>query len=235
MRVLLCDAYRLFAEAFAAVLAQRGHDVVGLCFDPRTLPDSAPVEADICVADFGPPAGDLNRLADAANLHSARTLALTSEEAARPLHALITAGVDGLISKRRSLEEIITAIDRLHTGSGYYDPVLVRHAVAGRPPELKPGAQVLTSALTPREREVLTQLVRGVSTGGMAAAMGISVTTVRTHTQSVLNKLGVNSRLQAAACAVSYGLVEPTVQGNGSRSGSTQPARAASDASVVEV
>jgi two-component system nitrate/nitrite response regulator NarL len=42
----------------------------------------------------------------------------------------------------------------------------------------------------------------------MAAAMGISVTTVRTHTQAVLTKLGVNSRLQAAACAISSGLVE---------------------------
>ncbi|GAA1970023.1 response regulator transcription factor [Catenulispora subtropica] len=209
MRVLLCDAYRLFAEAFAAVLAQRGHDVVGVCFDPRTLPGSAPAEADVCVADFGRPGGDLAALTDAATLHSAKTLALTSEEAAGPLHALITAGVDGLISKRRSLEEIMTAIDRLHSGTGYYDPVLVRHAVAAGPPKPETGTRALTGALTPRELEVLTQLVRGMSTGGMAAAMGISVTTVRTHTQSVLNKLGVNSRLQAAACAVSYGLVEP--------------------------
>ncbi|GAA2029578.1 response regulator transcription factor [Catenulispora yoronensis] len=211
MRVLLCDAYRLFAEAFAAVLAQRGHHVVGVCLDPRRLPDSPPAEADVCVADFGRPTDDLGALTDAATLHSAKTLALTSEESAGPLHALITAGVDGLISKRRSLDEIVAAIDRLHTGAGYYDPVLVRHAVTTKPPPLgrEPGTSSLTGTLTPRELEVLTQLVRGMSTGGMAAAMGISITTVRTHTQSVLTKLGVNSRLQAAACAVSYGLVEP--------------------------
>lgn len=134
---------------------------------------------------------------------------LTSEEEAEPLHALITAGVDGLISKRRGLDEIVTAIDRLHTGTGYYDPVLVRHAVTTRRPKQGSAAPELTGSLTPRELEVLHQLVRGASTGGMAAAMGISVTTVRSHTQAVLSKLGVNSRLQAAACAVSYGLVEP--------------------------
>jgi two-component system, NarL family, nitrate/nitrite response regulator NarL len=207
---MLCDAYRLFAEAFASVLTQRGHDVVGISFDPRALPGAGGA-ADICVVDFGTPTPDLKALADAANLHCSKLLALTSEEDAGPLHALITAGVDGLISKRRGLDEIVTAIDRLHTGTGYYDPVLVRHAVATRPRKEEFGAPQLTGTLTPREFEVLHQLVRGASTGGMAAAMGISVTTVRSHTQAVLNKLGVNSRLQAAACAVSYGLVKPPV------------------------
>jgi two-component system nitrate/nitrite response regulator NarL len=208
---MLCDAYRLFAEAFASVLTQRGHDVVGISFDPRALPDAATSTADICVVDFGAPAPDLPALADAANLHCSKLLALTSEEDAGPLHALITAGVDGLISKRRGLDEIVTAIDRLHTGTGYYDPVLVRHAVTTRRPSQEAATPELTGSLTPRELEVLHQLVRGASTGGMAAAMGISVTTVRSHTQAVLSKLGVNSRLQAAACAVSYGLVEPHV------------------------
>jgi two-component system nitrate/nitrite response regulator NarL len=206
---MLCDAYRLFAEAFASVLTQRGHDVVGISFDPRALPDTATSTADICVVDFGVPASDLPALADAANLRCSKLLALTSEEKAGPLHALITAGVDGLISKRRGLDEIVTAMDRLHTGTGYYDPVLVRHAVTTRRPKQGSVTPSLTGSLTPRELEVLHQLVRGASTGGMAAAMGISVTTVRSHTQAVLSKLGVNSRLQAAACALSYGLVEP--------------------------
>jgi two-component system nitrate/nitrite response regulator NarL len=208
---MLCDAYRLFAEAFAAVLTQRGHDVVGVSFDPRALPDRVTRSADVCVVDFGPPTPDLPTMADAANLHCSKLLALTSEEDAAPLHALITAGVDGLISKRRGLDEIVTAIDRLHAGTGYYDPVLVRHAVTTRRSQDESAEARLTGTLTPRELEVLHQLVRGASTGGMASAMGISVTTVRSHTQAVLNKLGVNSRLQAAACAVSYGLVEPPV------------------------
>src|SRR5258707_15267059 len=145
--------------------------------------------ADVCVVDFGPPTPDLPALADAANLHCSKLLALTSEEDAAPLHALITAGVDGLISKRRGLDEIVTAIDRLHTGNGYYDPVLVRHAVTTRRPNKDASATPqLTGTLTPRELEVLRQLVWGASTGGMAAAMGISVTTVRSHTQAVLNK-----------------------------------------------
>lgn len=216
---MLCDAYRLFAETFATVLTQRGHDVVDVSFDPRALSATTAATAtatataariaDVCVVDFGPPAPDLPSLAEAANLHCAKLLALTSEEDAAPLHALITAGADGLISKQRGLNEIVTAIERLHAGSSYYDPVLVRHAVmTARRSSGDAEAPRLTGALTPRELEVLRQLVRGASTGGMAAAMGISVTTVRSHTQAVLTKLGVNSRLQAAACAVSHGLVK---------------------------
>lgn len=209
---MLCDAYRLFAEAFASALRQCGHDVVGVSFDPRGLDGAAAGVADVCVVDFGPPAADLAALADAASVHCAKVVALTSEQDAAPLHALITAGVDGLISKRRGLEEIVATLERVHAGAGYYDPVLVRHAVTTRRPRQESaGRQLSEAALTPRELEVLHQLVRGASTGGMAAAMGISVTTVRSHTQAVLNKLGVNSRLQAAACAVSRGLVEPSV------------------------
>ena len=144
---MLCDASRLFAEAFASVLTQRGHDVVGLCFDARMLARAPAAGADVCVVDFGRPGDDLRELADAATLHGARLLALTAEEDARPLQALIAAGVDGLISKRRGLDEIVEAIQQLCSGTGYYDPVLVRR------PRRK--AARMTGALTARELEVL--------------------------------------------------------------------------------
>jgi two-component system, NarL family, nitrate/nitrite response regulator NarL len=207
VRVLLCDAYRLFAEAFASVLEARGDHVVAICDDPSLL--AATVEwADpvaICVVDFGAEPCRLVR--------PAKLLALTAEEDASRLHAILAAGVDGLMSKRRGLEEIIAAMDKIVGGTSYFDPVLIRHAVTPKtwPEETAERRRYrrLTGELTPRELEVLHQLVHGVSTGGMAVAMGISVTTVRTHTQAVLQKLGVNSRLQAAACAISIGLIEP--------------------------
>ncbi len=65
--------------------------------------------------------------------------------------------------------------------------------------------ELLVSTLTPREREVLGLLARGWSGANIARHMAISVNTVRTHVQSVLTKLQVHSRLEAAAFAVRHG------------------------------
>ena len=62
--------------------------------------------------------------------------------------------------------------------------------------------------LTDRERETLARLVRGESTADMAEAMGVRVSTARTHIDSVLSKLGAHSRLEAVAYAVREGLVD---------------------------
>jgi two-component system, NarL family, nitrate/nitrite response regulator NarL len=60
---------------------------------------------------------------------------------------------------------------------------------------------------SPRERECLTLLVEGLSTKAMARRLGVAPTTVRSHVQSILTKLGTHSRLQAAALAVRHHLV----------------------------
>ena len=68
--------------------------------------------------------------------------------------------------------------------------------------------QRLAAFLTTRERECLRLLVDGLDTTRMATALGVSPATVRTHVQSLLVKLGVHSRLEAASLAVRYRLVE---------------------------
>jgi len=66
----------------------------------------------------------------------------------------------------------------------------------------------LDHLLTPREREVLARLVYGESTTSMARSMGVRLSTLRTHIDSVLIKLGVHSRLEAVAYAVREGIIE---------------------------
>jgi len=62
--------------------------------------------------------------------------------------------------------------------------------------------------LTEREWEALGRLVRGESTAAMARAMGVRISTARTHIDAVLSKLGAHSRLEAVAYAVREGLVD---------------------------
>jgi two-component system nitrate/nitrite response regulator NarL len=65
----------------------------------------------------------------------------------------------------------------------------------------------LARHLTARERECLAMLVEGLSTPAMARRLGVATTTVRSHVQSILTKLGTHSRLEAAALAVRHRLV----------------------------
>jgi two-component system nitrate/nitrite response regulator NarL len=69
-------------------------------------------------------------------------------------------------------------------------------------------AALLAGQLTPREKEVLAQLVGGKDNAEIARNLEVSANTVRTHVQSILTKLGVRSRLQAAAFAVRHQVVE---------------------------
>jgi two-component system, NarL family, nitrate/nitrite response regulator NarL len=69
-------------------------------------------------------------------------------------------------------------------------------------------AHRLAGYLTARERECLELIVEGLGTDAMAKRLGVSNTTVRTHSQRLLTKLGVHSRLEAASFAVRYSLLE---------------------------
>jgi two-component system nitrate/nitrite response regulator NarL len=115
-----------------------------------------------------------------------RFIVLTAEEhrSAESLRSLLEAEIRGIISKRRSAAEIVEA------GTARTRPYS-------------------TELLTQRELEVLQWLAHGAATGEMAAAMGISAATVRSHIKAAMSKLEVSSRLQAAARAISLGLVDP--------------------------
>ena len=73
----------------------------------------------------------------------------------------------------------------------------------------------LASHLTGRERECLMMLVEGLDTAAMVGRLGVSRTTVRTHLQAVLTKLGVHSRLEAASFAVRHRLPDLWAAGEG--------------------
>ncbi|MGH9066973.1 MAG: response regulator transcription factor, partial [Acidimicrobiales bacterium] len=89
-------------------------------------------------------------------------------------------------------------------------------ALASRRP---PAPHHLARFLTRREREVLSRLVAGETTASLARSMGIRPSTARTHVDGILTKLGVHSRLEAVAYAVSERLVEPTADAGSSGGG----------------
>lgn len=139
---------------------------------------------------------------------SCRFVVLTAEEhrSAGSLRSLLEAKIQGVVSKQRSAAEIVEALTLVHRGGIYFDPDLVRRALIAGTARTRPYSATL---LTQRELEVLSWLAHGAATGEMADAMGISAATVRSHIKAAMSKLGVSSRLQAAARAISFGLVDP--------------------------
>jgi len=134
-----------------------------------------------------------------------RILMLTISKSEEDLMGAIAAGADGYLLKSAEPDELRRAIQWVHEGLSVLSPEVTRqvlHAVAHG--DLERGAD---SGLSSREMEVLVCLSQGKTTAQIAAELYISENTVKTHVRSILAKLGVRSRTEAAAHALRGGLV----------------------------
>jgi DNA-binding NarL/FixJ family response regulator len=118
--------------------------------------------------------------------------------------AALQAGAAGYVLKDADVDEIVVAIRAAHRGQVHLDPAVAR-ALTESLVTPRRGA----AALTARERDVLTLVAQGKSNREIANALKIGERTVQTHLSSVLTKLRLVSRTQAALWAVREGLVQP--------------------------
>ena len=126
--------------------------------------------------------------------------------------AAIEAGAAGFLLKDAEADDIAAAIRAARAGELYLDP-----AVAGivarqlRGPFGPPGDSLDDHNLTPRERDVLALVARGLPNRAIGESLGITERTARTHVSNILAKLGLTSRTQAALFAVEQG-IEPDAE-----------------------
>ena len=135
-------------------------------------------------------------------------VALTALEAPRIVEEALRAGFRAFITKDTSVAAFARAVRTALEGRTMQPSRFVTRRVSRPTP-----SELLTDQLTNREREVLALLVEGVSSSTIADRLGISSNTVRTHVQSILTKLQVHSRLEAATFALRHGIVEPLAVG----------------------
>lgn len=176
-------------------------------------------DPDVCLLDLCFPDaenGDAENGLDAARAiveHHPSTKVLVLSGVAEPqeLSEAMGIGVAGVIPKDQSVEEIADALDVIAAGGTVFDMGLCRGALhcppghAAHPGERLPRP---VDSLTPREREILARIVEGQSTKQMARAMRITTGTAGMYARNVLTKLGVHSRLQAAALVSRQGLLD---------------------------
>jgi DNA-binding NarL/FixJ family response regulator len=128
---------------------------------------------------------------------TAKIAVLSNYEGSEDIYRAIRNGAMAYLNKNASGEELVEAIVTVHKGMRYLPPV-ARDRLAERTSLVE---------LTPREHEVLTCITRGNNNRDIAHQLGIAEKTVRIHVSSVLDKMGVRDRTQAAICAIQRGLV----------------------------
>jgi len=127
----------------------------------------------------------------------ARLIVLTTYDGDEDIYRSLQAGAQGYLLKDMFFEELEEAIRKVYAGSRWI-PAQVAERLAER---------MGSSDLTGREIEVLEQIVAGNSNKAIANRLNISEATVKSHINSILSKLGVSDRTQAATTALQRGLV----------------------------
>jgi DNA-binding NarL/FixJ family response regulator len=139
-----------------------------------------------------------------------RVLILTTFDLDEYVFAALRAGASGFLLKDTPAEDLIDAVRVVAAGDALLAPAVTRRVIAefaAQTAERSPTVDL--TALTDREREVLTLMARGLSNGEIAAHLYLGETTVKTHVGRVLMKLHLRDRVQAVVLAYESGLVQP--------------------------
>ena len=182
-------------------LALEAHDGIHVVLDVERLDDNIDnllaLRPDIVVlcADKAPVPTDLIRWLTE-RLNPPKVIVLRNAPTNQMIAQALEAGASACVSLQLPLRSVVEAIAGVHV-----PPQQTRRPAVARAPRPANGVDVLRF-LTQREREVLIKFTDGASTRAIAHDLGVSLTTVRTHTQNILTKLGVHSKLEAAAYAI---------------------------------
>jgi DNA-binding NarL/FixJ family response regulator len=204
IRVLVVDDHAVVREGLRTFLAlQDGIEVVGESADGEAaVRDAEYLRPDVVLMDLVMPRLDgvgamreLRRL-----VPSCRVIVLTSYTDDDRILPAIQAGAAGYLLKNAEPREIARAVRAAHAGEALLDPSVAARVVSAL-------ARPEPHELTPREREVLALIARGMANKRIALELGVSEKTVKAHVGHVLAKLGVTDRTQAALVAVRSGLV----------------------------
>jgi len=214
VRVVVVDDQEMVRAGFAALLnAQEGIEVVGQAADGQQALDVCGQTApDVVLMDVRMPvldgvAATTRLLADPTDT---RVLMLTTFDVDDYVYAALRAGASGFLLKDATPAELVSAVRVVAAGDSLLAPTVTSRLIAHftRQPQLV-GTPPSLSVLTPREREVLTLIARGLSNTEIAEKLVVAEQTVKTHVGRILAKLTIRDRAQAVMVAYETGLVAP--------------------------
>lgn len=216
IRVAVVDDQELVRAGFRALLeAEPGIEVMAEAGDGRTAVELARRHRlDVILMDIRMPG--MSGIEATSHIRSMddppEVLILTTFDTDENAFDALEAGAAGFLIKDTPPSQLLDAVRAAAHGGTVISPVttrrLVDHLVAARLSRERPVPDAL-DVLTEREREVLELVARGCSNREISARLHISELTAKTHVSRLLTKLGLDSRVQAAALAYETGLVRP--------------------------
>ena len=220
IRVLIVDDDDLMRAGLRGVLSSDDAiELVGEANDGREAAYRVRLlNPDIVLMDVRMP--DLDGISATRELTAAypevKVVILTTFEQDDYIFGALSAGASGFLLKRTRPEELVAAIHTIAAGDSLLSPSVTNRVIERMAAQPAPDAarDARLDELTPREREVLELMARGLSNGEIAGALVIEESTVKTHVKRMLTKLGVRDRVQAVIFAYESGLNPP---GSGTR------------------
>ena len=211
IRVMLVDDHAVVRSGLSAFLlafddlelvgeASNGSEAVRLCRD---------IQPDVILMDMVMPEMDGATATQQIRqkFSNVQVIALTSFKEDNLIHRALEAGAIGYLLKNVGADDLADAIRDAHTGRPTLAPeaaqALIETATAPHSAELLVGED-----LTPREKEVLALMIKGLNNSKIAERLVVSPSTVRFHVSNVLSKLNATSRTEAVAYALQHNLVK---------------------------
>jgi DNA-binding NarL/FixJ family response regulator len=212
LRVLIADDDSLMRAGLHAILSSDDTiDVVGEAADGRqALALARTQQPDVVLMDIRMP--DVDGISATRQITSTarntRVLILTTFEDDDYIFGGLAAGASGFLLKRTQPEQLIDAIHTIAAGEALLSPsvtrTVIRHMAALPQPDVPSGRRL--GRLTPRERDVLELVARGLSNAEIAADLVVEESTIKTHVKRILAKLELRDRVQAVILAYETGL-----------------------------
>ncbi len=219
IHILIVEDHRVVAEGLAALINdQSDMRVVGnVGTVAECIPAAAELNPDVVLLDFRLPDGSgpdaaaaIRSIRPTAKMISAirsirptaKMIFLTREDTDAARFAAVQSGASAFLHKSRAAADVVAAIRDVARGKMLITPRTIATLIAKRH-----SIEAQLERLTPREKEVLTLMAEGLPSRAIAADLGISYTTIRTHIRSLGSKLAVHSKLEAIVKARELGLI----------------------------
>jgi RNA polymerase sigma factor (sigma-70 family) len=219
IRVLLVDDQALVRAGFRMILEQtEDMEVVGEAADGReAIARVRSTQPDVVLMDVRMPGTDgveaTREIREKSDTDTApRVIILTTYDLDEYVYAGLRAGASGFLLKDALAEELLGAIRTVASGETVMAPSAIKRIVERfidhLPRDVTAERDAITS-LTPREREILSLVAKGLSNAEIADRLYVSEGTVKTHVSHLLSKLQLRDRVQAVIVAYETGLVKP--------------------------
>jgi DNA-binding NarL/FixJ family response regulator len=217
IRVMVADDQAMIREAFSVLLdAQPDIEVVATAEDGlQAVTRAEQLRPDVVVMDIRMPGTNgidaTRRIARQSDLPT-RILVLTTFDLDEYVYEALRAGASGFLLKDASAVELADAVRTVAAGDALLSPGITQRLItefSRLSGPATPSVRARVDGLTLRETEVLVLVARGLSNAEIAGDLVVAEQTVKTHVGSILQKLQLRDRTQAAVFAYESGLVAP--------------------------